>query len=224
VSSLFFQGSVVPCSRVLTLVPLCPWMCMCVSLSPPPSLSLSLSPSLGVGGRADGHSNGMQGGMRHTAHKRTTPFLPLPHSYLPPSLFIHMLKRTIVLTPPTHTHIHLRTSPHHHLFCPQSDESGSHFLGVPFAAAPTGALRWASPHPLAPWNNTREATQYSASCMQDSNFFTKFAAYGPRFAIQILASTLDSVMQFKQQRSVLTAWVGLGFELGLELGLEMGYS
>lgn len=38
--------------------------------------------------------------------------------------------------------------------------------GVPFAAAPVGALRWRAPQPAANWNGVRTATQYSADCMQ----------------------------------------------------------
>jgi para-nitrobenzyl esterase len=40
------------------------------------------------------------------------------------------------------------------------------FLGVPFAAAPVGALRWKPPQPAAPWQAARAATSYGAQCMQ----------------------------------------------------------
>ncbi|WP_242186711.1 carboxylesterase family protein [Sphingomonas sp. CARO-RG-8B-R24-01] len=38
--------------------------------------------------------------------------------------------------------------------------------GVPFAAAPTGALRWRAPQPVAAWRAVRDATGYAHDCMQ----------------------------------------------------------
>ncbi|MFB6808281.1 carboxylesterase/lipase family protein [Streptomyces sp. NPDC056387] len=40
------------------------------------------------------------------------------------------------------------------------------FLGIPYAAPPQGALRWASPRPAAPWAGVREATAPGPSCAQ----------------------------------------------------------
>ena len=40
------------------------------------------------------------------------------------------------------------------------------FKGVPFAAPPVGALRWRAPQPAPAWEGVREATRYSATCMQ----------------------------------------------------------
>lgn len=34
------------------------------------------------------------------------------------------------------------------------------FLGVPYAAPPVGALRWASPRPVADWDGVREASEF----------------------------------------------------------------
>ncbi len=42
------------------------------------------------------------------------------------------------------------------------------FLGVPFARPPLGDLRWRDPQPVKPWHGMREATQFSASCMQEA--------------------------------------------------------
>ena len=37
------------------------------------------------------------------------------------------------------------------------------FLGIPYAAAPVGALRYAAPAPVAPWTGVRDATVYGAT-------------------------------------------------------------
>jgi para-nitrobenzyl esterase len=40
------------------------------------------------------------------------------------------------------------------------------FLGVPYAAAPVGDLRWRAPQAARPWRGVRHATAFGASCMQ----------------------------------------------------------
>ncbi|MFE7407444.1 carboxylesterase/lipase family protein [Isoptericola sp. NPDC057559] len=44
--------------------------------------------------------------------------------------------------------------------------AGLEFRGVPYAAPPTGELRWEPPQPVAPWAGVREATDYSPVCPQ----------------------------------------------------------
>src|SRR5688572_7243401 len=40
------------------------------------------------------------------------------------------------------------------------------YMGVPFAAAPVGELRWRPPQPAMPWKGTRQATTFAPACMQ----------------------------------------------------------
>ncbi|WP_437678944.1 carboxylesterase/lipase family protein [Sorangium sp. So ce131] len=42
------------------------------------------------------------------------------------------------------------------------------FLGIPYAAPPTGALRWRAPAPHEPWTEARKATQAGPPCSQTS--------------------------------------------------------
>lgn len=42
------------------------------------------------------------------------------------------------------------------------------FLGMPFAAPPTGKLRWKPPVPHEPWSATRKATAKGPACLQNS--------------------------------------------------------
>lgn len=49
------------------------------------------------------------------------------------------------------------------------------FRGIPFAAPPTGDLRWKPPQPVTPWKGARTAAQFGPRCMQapifgDMNF------------------------------------------------------
>ncbi|KAH8687985.1 Carboxylesterase [Tricladium varicosporioides] len=47
------------------------------------------------------------------------------------------------------------------------------FLGIPFAQAPLKELRWALPQPVKPWNGTKDASKWSAACLN------QFIATGP---------------------------------------------
>ena len=40
------------------------------------------------------------------------------------------------------------------------------FLGIPYAAPPAGALRWAAPQPAPRWSGIRQATAYGSRCAQ----------------------------------------------------------
>lgn len=41
------------------------------------------------------------------------------------------------------------------------------FKGIPFAAPPIEAFRWKAPQPVAPWEGTKQATEFGPQCMQN---------------------------------------------------------
>lgn len=47
-----------------------------------------------------------------------------------------------------------------------SNPNGAAFLGIPYAAAPIGDLRWKPPQPAPNWSGTRKADNYGSPCPQ----------------------------------------------------------
>ena len=52
------------------------------------------------------------------------------------------------------------------------------FRGVPYAAAPTGELRWRAPQPVADWPGIRAASAHEAPCVQPVDTDTTVANFG----------------------------------------------
>lgn len=46
--------------------------------------------------------------------------------------------------------------------------------GIPFAAPPVGALRWAAPQPALRWSETRDGRQFGAECLQNREGSAEF--------------------------------------------------
>jgi para-nitrobenzyl esterase len=52
-----------------------------------------------------------------------------------------------------------------------STNGANAWLGIPYAAPPVGALRWAAPTDPAPWSGALEAKQFAGACMQQSTLY-----------------------------------------------------
>ena len=52
----------------------------------------------------------------------------------------------------------------------QSQTGYDEWLGIPYAADPTGALRWTAPQPAARWSGVRDATRFTHRCAQGSGW------------------------------------------------------
>jgi para-nitrobenzyl esterase len=52
---------------------------------------------------------------------------------------------------------------------PGKDASIRVFIGIPFAAPPSGNFRWKAPQPVAHWDGVRKADEFGPICMQAAN-------------------------------------------------------
>ncbi|MXO89878.1 carboxylesterase family protein [Altererythrobacter aquaemixtae] len=52
------------------------------------------------------------------------------------------------------------------------------FRGVPYAASPTGELRWRAPQPVVPWTGERAASAHDAPCPQPGDLDPTVANFG----------------------------------------------
>ncbi|MGW1376658.1 carboxylesterase/lipase family protein [Streptomyces sp. NPDC002446] len=50
----------------------------------------------------------------------------------------------------------------------EATADGRQFLGIPYAQAPVGDLRWRAPRPAADWHGVRDATRYGNYCAQNT--------------------------------------------------------
>jgi len=58
------------------------------------------------------------------------------------------------------------------------------FLGVPFAEAPVGELRWQAPQPLRAPQGRRAATEFAAACYQDDYNIDWYRKVGAAFGVE----------------------------------------
>jgi para-nitrobenzyl esterase len=96
----------------------------------------------------------------------------------------------------------------------------SAFLGIPFAAPPTGDLRWRPPRPAAPWSGVLEADHFSRSCYQRDQtggfgpWTTEFVIPGP-VSEDCLYLNVWTPAESDQARLPVLFWIyGGGFDSG----------
>lgn len=58
----------------------------------------------------------------------------------------------------------------------RSQQGVESFLGIPFAAPPTGVNRWKAPQPVQAWSGILKADHFSEACPQRGNFFANVPA------------------------------------------------
>src|SRR5690349_12197923 len=88
------------------------------------------------------------------------------------------------------------------------------FKGIPFAAPPTGSLRWREPQPLPSWKGVRKADAFAARCMQLPVFSDmKFRSNGVSedcLYLNVWTATTNA----KARQPVLVYFYGGGFIAG----------
>jgi para-nitrobenzyl esterase len=86
------------------------------------------------------------------------------------------------------------------------------WLGIPYAASPTGRLRWAAPQPAARWNGVRDATQFGHRCVQGSGWDPGYE--NPTLTEDCLSLNVYAPHETQGRRPVLVWIHGGGFTGG----------
>jgi para-nitrobenzyl esterase len=88
------------------------------------------------------------------------------------------------------------------------------FLGIPYAAAPVGDLRWKPPVPAAKWDGVRKATEFGSHCMQ-TNVFGDMVFPDPGGSEDCLTLNVWVPTKAAQAKLPVMVWIyGGGFVAG----------
>jgi para-nitrobenzyl esterase len=93
-----------------------------------------------------------------------------------------------------------------------TDGSMIKFLGIPYAAAPVGALRWQAPQPAPRWKSTRDAKAFGAPCIQTVG--ACFNIRGPAPSEDCLYLNVWTRSLDRNARQPVMVWVHGGGNLG----------
>lgn len=89
------------------------------------------------------------------------------------------------------------------------------WCGIPYAAPPVGPLRWRSPQPPPCWDDVREATTFSASSWQSSEYCQALGGGDPgRFSEDCLYLNIWSPVTRQTPLPVMVWLHGGGFTIG----------
>ncbi|CAI8898360.1 carboxylesterase/lipase family protein [Kosakonia quasisacchari] len=96
-----------------------------------------------------------------------------------------------------------------------SEDAFHVWRGIPFAAPPTGALRWRAPQPPQPWQGVRMADTFSAASWQNSDYCQQIGGGDPgRFAEDCLYLNIWSPATRTKALPVMVWLHGGGFTIG----------
>jgi para-nitrobenzyl esterase len=91
------------------------------------------------------------------------------------------------------------------------------YRGIPFAAAPTGDLRWRAPQPVAPWQEVRDATEFGPICPQPPMLAALTGEQLPASSEDCLFLNVWTTAESSDERLPVMVWIHGG-------GLNLGWS
>ncbi|OQR58778.1 hypothetical protein B6E66_38820 [Streptomyces maremycinicus] len=77
---------------------------------------------------------------------------------------------------------------------------------MPYAAAPTGRLRWQPPQRATSWSGVRNATEYAARCAQTGGYGTFSTSTGSEDCLYLNVYT-PTVARARHQRLPVLFWI-----------------